>query len=739
MRNKLYPLCLILLFALSFPSVQGQNWLYVQATRPPWQGGEGSIDSVEILIEPQGIYSRVEVSMSFSARGHEFENADSLEVIYGFTLPDYAFVCDSWLWVGDEPVQADILDSWSAFRVYESIVNRRLDPSLLTKYGNGPENNFYQLRIFPMAGDEARKVRLTFNIPTEWTDEWVSLNLPILDWFHSYKPVQSFVIQVKETRDFGVPTLWDLDQVFEPITQEDGEVYHELSLGSAIMEKKGELSIGFASPLEEGLYVKTYPENSTEGVYELVFLPEWAVSDTLSKNVLILVDLHGPTTRLTEKDLAGYLRALIRKHVAPQDSFNVIFSKFSAQGGTTMLSRDWIGGSEDLADILEPGKMEEYLGSISNLPTLLLEARSFMEGNSKPSGIVLVSSSDLYGSPEVANELVDRLEITEEWPPFHIVDFAAYPLEGYPGPTYYFQGNEYLYTQLVRLTGGEYYKVWDNSELSTKLDEAFFQTYAVLEAFDMHTSLADGFCFDRFSLESSRRSRSIQRPIRQLGRYFGSFPFELEVYGTLNDSLFFMDYELVPKISESNSLQKNWTANLIMDLEASSYNNRAISKIVDLSIENRILSTYTSFLALEPWMNLDSLLANGNDPDGNCIDCLVRGGDPFVDAPEGPVSVSLEEELGKKDLLTVYPNPFEEKVNVDIDLPENFRLGGDLVWTIMDGLGRTLSRERLIIQNSRVSLEWDGKDELGTDLPRGVYFMSISYQGKRWIKRVIKS
>ena len=739
MRKFLYPFLVLFFLSSTALTLHAQNWLYVQATQPPWQGGEGSIDSVEVRIEPQGIYSRVDLSMSFSARGHEFVNADSLEIIYGFRLPDYAFISDSWLWVGDEPVQAEILDSWSAFRVYESIVNRRLDPSLLSKYGSGPENNFYQIRIFPMAGDEARKIRMTFHIPTEWTDEWVSLALPTLDWFHSYKPIQSFTLRVEETSDFGRPVWLGSDQVFQQKSDEEGRVYHELVLETPIQASvASEIVLGFASPLEEGLYVRTFPESPSEGIYELVFLPEWAIADTLSKKVLILVDLHGPTTRFKERDIANYLRTLVGKHIASEDSFNIIFSAFSAQGGTTALSKRWIGGEEDLTQWLAPNVLEEYMGTVSNLPTLLLEASTFIDNNTLPNGIVLLSSSDLYGSPEVANELVDKLEITDAWPPLHIVDFAnQYPLQGYVGPTYYFQGNEYLYTQLVRLTGGELYKVWDNTEMGEKLDAAFFQTYAVLDAFDMHTSLADGFCYDRFTLEASTRTRSIERPIRQLGRYFGTFPFQLEVYGTLNDSLFFLDYEVDPLPVEGEYLSKAWTANLIMDLEAAGYNNRSIAKLIELSIDNRILSTYTSFLALEPWMDLDSLLANADNPNGGCLECDVVRGGPFAEGPDVG-TVSNTEELSSSDGVQVFPNPFSESVHITLDLPTQVLLGEELTWNIYDGLGRKITAESLLLQNSRVSLLWDGKDKWGTDLPEGMYLIQVSYLDQVWVKRVWK-
>lgn len=62
-------------------------------------------------------------------------------------------IIDSWLWIGDEISKAMILDKWTASSIYENIVKRRKDPSILTKMSDLQ----YELRIFPMAGNEKEK------------------------------------------------------------------------------------------------------------------------------------------------------------------------------------------------------------------------------------------------------------------------------------------------------------------------------------------------------------------------------------------------------------------------------------------------------------------------------------------------------------------------------------------------------------------------------------------------------
>ena len=97
------------------------------------------IEEAVVSVHPKGIYMEVgHIPDVLCARGVLFCSAqDTLEVEYFFSLPDGAVVTDSWLWVEDVIIRADIQDAWTAQETYENIVRRRRDPSIL--YKRGPE------------------------------------------------------------------------------------------------------------------------------------------------------------------------------------------------------------------------------------------------------------------------------------------------------------------------------------------------------------------------------------------------------------------------------------------------------------------------------------------------------------------------------------------------------------------------------------------------------------------------
>ena len=147
-----------------------QNQLTVLDPRQTWNTDQGTIEEAVFSVRPKGVYMEVGMYLTFSARGSRFENRGNLEVALFFTLPEEAVITDSWLWVEDIIVRADIRDVWTARDIYEDIVGRRQDPSILYKRGQGR----YELRVFPMGAGETRKVKITYLIPTLWTADAVS-------------------------------------------------------------------------------------------------------------------------------------------------------------------------------------------------------------------------------------------------------------------------------------------------------------------------------------------------------------------------------------------------------------------------------------------------------------------------------------------------------------------------------------------------------------------------------------
>ena len=142
MKTKVLVLFLSLFYSLSS---YGYTSLRVQDPQS-WYGYQGVIDTAVLSIKPKGAYFECGLYLTFSSRPY-LNNYDTFEVQLYFDLPEGSIMHDSWLWVGNQVVQARLIDRVKATLTYEGIVQRRKDPSIL--YKNSATQ--FELRVFPMA------------------------------------------------------------------------------------------------------------------------------------------------------------------------------------------------------------------------------------------------------------------------------------------------------------------------------------------------------------------------------------------------------------------------------------------------------------------------------------------------------------------------------------------------------------------------------------------------------------
>jgi hypothetical protein len=77
--------------------------------------------------------------------------------------------------------------------------------------------------------------------------------------------------------------------------------------------------------------------------------------------------------------------------------------------------------------------------------------------------------------------------------------------------------------------------------------------------------------------------------------------------------------------------------------------------------------------------------------------------------------------------VRVHPNPFQDEVAIEFDLVP----GGPTTVTIHDSAGRRVRRLAASEQSEGTQrLLWDGRDDDGRSVPRGVYFLEVRAGGR---------
>jgi len=682
-------------FALS-----AQNYLNVGDPRTSWHTYKGTIEEATLSITPQGAYWEVGMYLTFSARGTQWYNKpDSLEISFFFDLPAGVIMHDSWLWIGDDIIKARLLDRWTARAIYEGYVKRRTDPSIL--YKNGPTQ--YELRIFPMAGNETRKVKLSYLLPAQWSPEKIQAALPV-DLLKSSRYTPK-VIVLAWANSFGKnPTVEGNPGAFILQNSKHPDLF-QANFGSL---PAGDIKILYKTPNANPYYVTALGSNN-EGFYQVSFLPGSLVAAQHKKKIALLLDFDLSGGNTTTQELLNTAKNTLLTQLTPSDSFNLIFSNFSIKRA----SNYWLPA--DAATIESAFKaFQNPLSNYSNMMYLLANGIDFVKKNGSEGHLMLITNASQVSSIQAANPLLE--DVLKQMPkpfPIHTVNYYKnYQVYQYINGTYYY-GNAYFLSLLSAQTKGVYQDVRQN-DLQVAVSKAFVNLLPTIEPFDFHTKLANGFCYGRFYPNGDQDVAYIDQPIVQIGKYKGSFPFKIEVSGEFNGHVFNQEIS-VPEseiIPGDSLLREMWFGAYLRLLESENQQNNIIQEIISTSLKERVLSRYTAFFCPE-----DTSLI--------CATCIDETNLTDVDG------------ITRQDsLMSAYPNPFNSSVNIRI----NSIITGshDATLEIMTIDGRLVKIFDLQTTNDTTTVQWDGTGSDGKNTVAGVYLALLKTGNKTSVMKLVK-
>ena len=81
-----------------------------------------------------------------------------LEGVFYFPLPDDASISGFGMWIGNELVEADVVEKQRAREIYETILREKRDPGLLEWTGG----NIFKARVFPIFGNSEKRIKITY-------------------------------------------------------------------------------------------------------------------------------------------------------------------------------------------------------------------------------------------------------------------------------------------------------------------------------------------------------------------------------------------------------------------------------------------------------------------------------------------------------------------------------------------------------------------------------------------------
>lgn len=131
------------------------------------------------------------------------ETNQRLEGIFIFPLPGNAIITELILWINGKPVQAKVMESDTAKKIFENTIKKMLDPALLESMGD----NIFKLSIFPIeaSGSEMseRRIEITYAELLPYDCSAIDYRFFMQTVNLSPKPVEraSIVIRVTSQKD----------------------------------------------------------------------------------------------------------------------------------------------------------------------------------------------------------------------------------------------------------------------------------------------------------------------------------------------------------------------------------------------------------------------------------------------------------------------------------------------------------------------------------------------------------
>ena len=692
--KKLLLSCLMLIAVIN---LFGYNDLKVGDPRNTWWTNQGTIEKASLTVRPKGLFMEYGLYLTFSSKGSNWTSQlDTLEVTLNFDLPENAIVTDSWLWIGDDIIKAKIMDKWTASTIYENIVKRRRDPSILMKQSATQ----YELRVFPMAGNQTRKVKITYLMPTTWNKNNVISAIPTAILNTSLNKPASFPVVAWTDTTWTNPQIIN-DQDIKFVAKNDtlfGD-YHEAVVPSSKYNQ--DASLGFNAPLENGIYFSQYQQGN-EGIYQLAIFPNQFFEAEVSKKAAILIDYDASNTNVTAKELLNIVKNEMLLNLSSKDSFNLLFSNLKI----TRYSDKWVAASKTNIETAF-SSLTNPLSSYSNLGALLGSGIDFVKGHGNNGKIILISDGDQYGDYQLANTLAnDIVKLMNPKIPIHISDYQSINFPSYYKDGQYFYGNDYFYSNLSRMTLGSYHTVRNNLSISGAIHGSLKYLGGSINSFDLHTSLKTGFCHSRYTMTSESNIAYVNDAILQVGKFKGEFPFLIEISGEYNNKVFSSMMEIQKPMGNNLDTisEAIWTGQYIKKLESGTQSNDIINEIIYSSLSERVLSKYTSFLCLE-------------DTNYICNDCV----------DESEVTTGVKEVVAGQDSILVYPNPFVEKITIDLMCANPNEVKELSIVDVTGSLIYRFSTDEL--QKGRNVIFWNGLSARGDRVKPGVYMLVYKTSG----------
>ncbi len=249
-----------------------------------------------------------------------------LEGVFHFPLPADASISGFGMWIGDELVEADIVEKQRAREIYETILREKRDPGLLEWTGG----NIFKARVFPILPYSEKRIKITYTqvlplrghqyrysygLQSEMLKQTPLRELSIDLKVHSAMPLAQVTCPTHPTR---IEVAGNSGHV--EFTAQDYRPTRDFEAVIEVADHQADVVMIPHRRGEDGYFLMQLMPPAGEGRWQRDVLPN---GDPL--DLLLITDTSGSMDRSQRAKQTEFVATLLAS-LSPQDRFNLICS-----------------------------------------------------------------------------------------------------------------------------------------------------------------------------------------------------------------------------------------------------------------------------------------------------------------------------------------------------------------------------------------------------------------------------
>lgn len=246
-----------------------------------------------------------------------------LEGVFYFPLPQDASISGFGMWIGNELVEADVVEKQRAREIYEEILRAKRDPGLLEWTGG----NLFKARVFPIEPHSEKRIKITYTQVLPLKNNRFRYSYGLQSEMLKLHPLRELAIDVR------LHSVQPLADVTSPthmarIDKTAHSAHVEFTAQEHVPERDFEVVVELDKRQEDVVVIPHL--RGTDGYFMLLLTPPvsnggWqreTLADGEPMELLVLADTSGSMDVASRENQAQFIASLLNS-LTPQDRINV--------------------------------------------------------------------------------------------------------------------------------------------------------------------------------------------------------------------------------------------------------------------------------------------------------------------------------------------------------------------------------------------------------------------------------